>query len=105
MTPDGYPTEEELETIRTWDHKDGLGLMAYVRERWALNRWREAEWSTEWPYGDADRGKRLFVLATGGWSGNEDMIRAMQGNIMFWTLSWYSSHRGGRYEFRVKNYQ
>ena len=39
-------------------------------------------------------------FATGGWSGNESIIHAMQENIM-WKLRWISSHRGGKYGFEL----
>ncbi|MFC8797308.1 hypothetical protein ACFT2C_06220 [Promicromonospora sp. NPDC057138] len=41
-----------------------------------------------------------MVLATGGWSGNESVISTVQ-DTMFHLMFWYSSTRGGLYEYRV----
>jgi hypothetical protein len=38
-------------------------------------------------------------LKTGGWSGNEDIINALQQNVVFWTKYWRTSKRGGFYAF------
>jgi len=40
-----------------------------------------------------------WELHTGGWSGNEEIIRAMQDNRVWWGMFWESSRRGGHYEF------
>ena len=40
-------------------------------------------------------------MATGGWSGNESIISSLQDNIMFWSMYWESSHRGGLFIFRI----
>lgn len=91
MDKDGYPDEEELQAIRTWDWHDLDGLMAFVHDLWTYADC--GYWDQQ---GDAYR------LSTGGWSGNEDIIEALQENRMFWTLCWVSSRRGGHYEFEVK---
>jgi hypothetical protein len=41
-------------------------------------------------------------LCTHGWSGCEEMIDALQENMLFWTMYWYSTTRGGLYEFRSR---
>ena len=69
-----------------WPHDDWAALLEYVRERWTY----QDRWTVE---GD------VLHLSTGGWSGNEDIIRAMQGNKVFWAICWISSRRGGWYEF------
>ena len=40
-----------------------------------------------------------LYISTGGWSGNEDLIGAMQNNAMLWIMTWVSSRRGGHYTF------
>ena len=104
MDTDGYPTPEELESIRTWPsiykstgHKAHHGLMEFIEERW---RWADAGYWT-WTI-DTMKGIESFSISTGGWSGNEDIIQAMERNIMFWATCWQSSKRGGHYEFEVK---
>ena len=65
MDEDGYPEEHELKRIAEWPHDDWAALLEYVRERWTYqDRWTVAD-------------GKLFV-STGGWSGNEDLIRALQ---------------------------
>lgn len=82
-----YPTEEELKRIAEWPMVDYRGLMAFVHELWAF---KEFGWTQD---GD------IYILATGGWSGNESLIGALQDNFLFWTLWWESSTRGGRHVF------
>ena len=93
---EGYPTEEELEKIRTWPiviesslDEDFHELMSYVKELWWMPDWG-------WSY---DKETETYSLSTGGWSGNEDIIGALQENVMWWIMFWKSSRRGGHYEF------
>lgn len=90
MDKDGYPDENELKKIEEWDYKDLSAMMEYVKERWKYSDWG---WSQK---------GNLYYLSTGGWSGNESLIGAMEKNLMFWSLCWLSSRRGGHYEFEVK---
>jgi hypothetical protein len=90
---DGYPTARELTRIRKWDAvKDAVGLVGYVQELWYWVDWGF--------FFDPDTG--VLELHTGGWSGNESIIRALQRNLIFWTLYWQKSERGGHYRFDVK---
>lgn len=87
-----YPTEEELRIISEWSYYDFKGLMDYVKERWEYaddGYWKQ----------DGNR----YYLSTAGWSGNEDIIQALKKNFMFWNMCWYSSKRGGHYEFELPN--
>ena len=88
---DGYPSEEALKRIETWPHTGGYAdLMQYVESLWA--------------YKDCffhDAYNRTYVLTTAGWSGNESVISALQANLPFWGICWYSSFRGGKHTFVI----
>ena len=90
MTPtfdeDGYPTPETLGAIEVW--RDDLdALLEYARDAWSsCGRVWEEDGSLK--------------FATGGWSGNEDIVRSLNKNWVFWTMCWQSSHRGGLHVFR-----
>ena len=87
MPTDDYPTEEELERIRTWKPTDCEGLWDLIRSIW--------HWA---PLADVEGG--MWRLATGGWSGNEDIVQAMNDNRVFWGLCWQRSERGGLHWFK-----
>lgn len=94
MDSDGYPEEEELQTIREWPYELGFhDLMAYVKERWWSANWG---WTT---YQDGD--KTHHLISTGGWSGNEEIVSALKNNRMFWMINWKMSRSGGHYQFIV----
>jgi len=84
-----YPTDDELKKINKWDCKDLHGLMAYIRELWEFADY--GYWSQK---GDT------YYLDTAGWSGNEDIIAALQKNRIFWMFYWQQSRRGGHYIFQ-----
>lgn len=92
---DNYPDEASLKAIKEWNilKKGVRGLLDLIRE------------NTNW----SDRqicitGKKVirFEYHTGGWSGNEDVICALQQNFLFWSLFWVKSTRGGHYYFKIK---
>ena len=86
----GYPTDEELEKIAKWPAypvHEFHALMAFVYSLWTYGDWG---WKRE--------GKR-YNISTGGWSGNEVLIGALEENQMFWALYWEQSRRGGHYLF------
>lgn len=93
MNEDGYPTDEELERIKAWPYEDFAGLLEFVNAQcW-------------WPRPDCGfrRFGDLYELATGGWSGNEEVIDALHRNPMFNALCWQSSHRGGLHVYKLPN--
>jgi len=88
MTEDDYPTEDELHKITTWHPKDFVGCMEYIL--------------TLWNYADCGYWKQegeVYYLSTGGWSGNEDIIEALENNYIWWMMYWCQSRRGGHYIF------
>ena len=90
---DEYPREYELETIKNWDliERSVTELLDYVQHLWK--------------YDDRFvlKGKRVLrlYLSTGGWSGNEDIVDALQQNFLFWNLYWVKHTKGGHYWFRI----
>jgi len=82
-----YPSEENLQTIRTWDYQDLDGLMEFIRPLFE-------------EFGALRREGQDWILATGGWSGNEDIINAIMDNTMVKIAYYYQWTRGGAYVFR-----
>ncbi|RPI55550.1 MAG: hypothetical protein EHM49_01770 [Deltaproteobacteria bacterium] len=105
MNRDGYPTDDELERIEKWDclEESVMDLLDYIKSLW------------NWPdWGFVKRNGRTqgfrkkcikFELHTGGWSGNESIIYALQKNFMFWSFYWVTSHRGGHYYFEIREFK
>ena len=82
------PRETELVRIEEWDAlKDTPGLIEFVKHLWWMFDWGIREY------------ENTIELHTGGWSGNEMIIEALQKNLMFWSLCWQKSERGGHYYF------
>ena len=93
LDKDGYPSERTLERLSGWDMltqplEELLSLLA-TNWKWGLKR-------TDWKDGTI----KLY-LATGGWSGNEEIIAALSNNYLFWSLCWDKSKRGGAYWFTI----
>jgi hypothetical protein len=91
---DGYPTDKALKKIRDWEIKTNdelFNLLDFVRTLW--------HWSDL--FTKKDNG--AYILITGGWSGNEQLIRAMHENYIFWAFMWYSSTCGGYHVFAPHN--
>lgn len=92
---DGYPTEETLHKIRTWDATEAVELMQFVKENWWCPDFGFLTW--------ADEDGTNYSLSTGGWSGNEQIVSALEQNYAFWILYWLSSSRGGHFIFVIPN--
>lgn len=100
---DGYPTEEALERVLGWEQRgpeDGHALLAFVREIWWSAQWGFHHRDTKAEFGGGT--ERVYSLSTGGWSGNEEIVRALMENRGHaWFFWWESSRRGGHYTFRI----
>ena len=91
-----YPSDEALEFIEKFDcAKYGcLSLTEFIEQVW---------WASDWGYNLKGKRKKKLQLSTGGWSGNEDIIRALKNNFVFWSMCWVETKRGGHYTFEIKN--
>ena len=90
---ESYPTDEELEYIRTFKvtMTNLKELFEYIHNIWAY---------ADWGWHETDG---AYTISTAGWSGNEDIIRALGDNALAWSMSWYSSRKGGHYLFIIKS--
>ncbi len=95
-----YPSDAQLKVITNWQYTMGWkNLVAYVEALW---------WTPSFGF-SLSRGKAHIFdrqviklqLHTGGWSGNEDIIDALQHNYMFWSMSFYKQIRGGHFWFDI----
>ena len=97
LDSEGYPTQHALETIEKWDYMDPYGLIDFLEPIW---------WAPDWGIKKSDgvdicnRPVLKFELHTGGWSGNEDIVRSLIKNY-FWGFYWQMSKRGGHYYFEI----
>ena len=84
-----YPTEEQLKAIQK--HSGSyIEILQLARE--AFNE----------SMGLFNQDGRRYRIATGGWSGNEDVIDALEDSEgMFWIVCWQESKRGGAYQFEI----
>jgi hypothetical protein len=97
-----YPTNEQLKQIEEWDYKNFESLAKYVQSIW---HWGEDYSPLEdWKEDKLGRQYRMFRLITGGWSGNEDIIQALNKNTMFDMLCWQASFRGGLHIYHIREF-
>lgn len=99
---DGYPTELTLEALKGWPYPDPTGALDFMAAAW---HWphlvtRELK-AAEREVCHADPGEAFIRFATGGWSGNEDLIAAFEQNLNY-MLSWELSGSGGLHIFKYK---
>jgi hypothetical protein len=103
-----YPTDDFLLWIRTYRDYENMDV-------W-FDRIHDAWWMPDWGWHEKD-GKdvimrdidgnkviyhiREYKISTGGWSGNEDIIDAMQSNITAWHKCFFIHRVGGHYVLKV----
>lgn len=106
MADNRYPDVAELQRIRDWPDDDFPGLMEFIGRLWWWPECGEQESGPDWSFAMAaeHNGKAVYRLRTGGWSGNEDLIAALQDNAMFWITCWEESRRGGHYTFEIQKH-
>lgn len=94
--PDGYPSDDVLDAVRSIGWKDARRWMAEQFPSLA----RELPYTTVQVDGPLVDGVVSIYFATGGWSGCEDFIGAVLENLSL-RQCWESSERGGAYRFTV----
>lgn len=91
----GYPTDEGLRAVRTFagSAHQLVELLYEATKAYGVVRIE--------PFDD-DYGRAMIRVytATGGWSGNESIIGALERSF-FWFAYWESSQRGGAFTFHV----
>jgi hypothetical protein len=79
-----------------WHRRTPAQLVELVRQLWRYPTWILVE-----DCRNADDEPVVRVrLATGGWSGNEDVINELDGTFFSFRY-WQSSHRGGKHIYEV----
>lgn len=90
-----YPSESALNRIRTFNpfEESIENFLDLIKSNW---------WMADYGW---IRNSDYLELHTGGWSGNEDLIRAWQENQWgCWENLWLKSERGGHHWFKIKDY-
>jgi hypothetical protein len=110
LDEDGYPTDAALDAIKLWHFSDARGWFKFIEGLWWSSSmlWREDDVPHDLRgfKGYEDKMVHRYWISTGGWSGNESIIRAMQeNNHMLWTLNWVQSRRGGHYIFELREFK
>ena len=99
---DGYPTEATLDRIREWPIvtlADMVDCMDFAGRAWSsYGTWRKySDWKeARWP----SRPLVRYTFATGGWSGNESVVAAIEANLIVQMVGAWAWKRGGWYEYR-----
>lgn len=92
----GYPTDDALDLIPAWTGTPRAlveDLLGPIFEAYGGIKVTQAT-------DDFDRDVVVVRLVTGGWSGCESAIGALDDGL-FWRAWWESSRRGGAYTFEV----
>lgn len=93
---DGYPTGDTLARIEDWPYVDIAGCLDFVQAAWSDYGSVAHEVSAhEAGVLRANPTDKYLRLATGGWSGNEELIAALRTNTLIHQLAWRLSARGG----------
>lgn len=102
LDDDGYPTEDALTIIREWTFQmPTRELFDFIKSIWWMPDWgwKECEVIDE----ITGETNYAYYISTGGWSGNESIVEAMQDNkYFFWFRNWVQSRRGGHYIFELR---
>jgi len=101
LDSDGYPTEECLRRLEVAGSTEAFAILREAFQRWgaATDTLRPEEAAV---VGRSSKG--FLRLATGGWSGNEDMVAAFERNIVH-AMTWRLSARGGLEIYEIPGFE
>ena len=99
---DGYPTEETLTYIAEFtDFTRFDELLDFIKAAW---HWPDFAHHDLQPHEaailHAELGEKFLRLATGGWSGNESLVAALEENRLLGAFCWRLSAVGGLHIYR-----
>ena len=97
LNKDGYPTAAAERRIRQWDGMDADNCLDFVASLWKWPDWGVSRTlkPEEALLVHAEEGDHYLRFATGGWSGNEDLLVALDANLLVTMFTWRLSAAGG----------
>lgn len=98
LDSEGYPTDEFLQFIKSFG-ENTMPIMDFVEL--VCENWHHGNYG--YKLHKKYKGKRKFELHTLGWSGNEEIIRDIIGNIYLthFYMKYYQWRTGGHYYFEI----
>ena len=100
---DGYPTDETLDAITKWDVGDLTGLFRFLTAAWSeYGQYTDQLSDSEREVAGVEGEHQLVRLVTGGWSGNESLLAALEQNTVAYWMTWRLSALGGLHIFEVR---
>ena len=107
---DGYPTDDALNRLEHWlpvqgeTHTAINAALDYARALWSdYGTVSEDLQPAERALLHAEATERFLRFATGGWSGNESVIAALNANCLLCTFTWRLNAAGGLHIYRYLN--
>jgi hypothetical protein len=94
---DGYPTAVALEILDNFVGSPRQ-MIEYIASIWWPSGAKFDQITVVKNYRDEDEYE--WYIATGGWSGNEEIITHLE-DTFFWSRFWEMSRRGGGFSFRI----
>ena len=82
-----------MKEITSWNIKKSNLLVDKLFDIWTYKNYISKKWK--------NNTTMILSLSTAGWSGNEEIIDALEKNQFFWLMFWTKSERGGRYTFEI----
>lgn len=104
LTDGDYPSDETLERIRHAEPREALELAqrAWHWDGWATRTLRANELAMMRDGHDDEPMPDYYRFATGGWSGNESILAALEHNFLVAGMCWQLSARGGLHIYELR---